>query len=278
MKNRRITNTIKITFTIFISIFTISSSSISCFADTVSYPDYSGTPFVEINHNQPDFNSSEKKLKKSFEEYGELDDLGRCSYAIALIGKDLMPTEDRESIGNVKPTGWHTVKYDLVDGKYLYNRCHLIGYQLTAENANKNNLITGTRYLNIEGMLPFENMVADYIKETNNHVLYRVIPVFEDNDLIAKGVTIEGYSIEDKGEGICFNVFCYNVQPGITIDYLTGDSAEGENTIIISSNNETSDQIEATQNSNIELICRLIIIFFIIIFNGYIVHSKGRKK
>ena len=161
----------------------------------------------------------------SFEYYGELDELGRCTVAYASIGKDLMPTEKRGSIGSVKPTGWHTVKYDIVDGKYLYNRCHLIGYQLTAENANKNNLITGTRYLNVDGMLLFENMVADYIKETNNHVLYRVTPIFTGDNLLADGVLMEAESVEDNGEGISYNVFCYNVQPGVKIDYVTGDSS-----------------------------------------------------
>ena len=136
-----------------------------------------------------------------------------------------MPTEKRGSIGSVKPTGWYTVKYDIVDGKYLYNRCHLIGYQLTAENANKNNLITGTRYLNVDGMLLFENMVADYIKETNNHVLYRVTPIFTGDNLLADGVLMEAESVEDNGEGISYNVFCYNVQPGVKIDYVTGDSS-----------------------------------------------------
>ena len=161
----------------------------------------------------------------SFEYYGELDELGRCTVAYASIGKDLMPTEKRGSIGSVKPTGWHTVKYDIVDGKYLYNRCHLIGYQLTAENANKNNLITGTRYLNVDGMLLFENLVADNIKETNNHVLYRVTPIFTGDNLLADGVLLEAESVEDNGEGISYNVFCYNVQPGVKIDYVTGDSS-----------------------------------------------------
>ena len=160
----------------------------------------------------------------SFETYSELDSLGRCGAAYANVGQDLMPTGPRSSIGQVKPTGWHTAKYDSVDGKYLYNRCHLIGYQLTAENANKKNLITGTRYLNVDGMLPFENMVADYIHETGNHVLYRVTPVFEGNNLVASGVEMEAESVEDQGESISFHVFCYNVQPGIGIDYATGDS------------------------------------------------------
>lgn len=187
-------------------------------------PDYSGEPYATVNDGIPFFTDAEKQQTASFEQYAPLDSMGRCGTAIASIGPDLMPTEPRGSIGQVKPSGWHTVKYDCVDGKYLYNRCHLIGYQLTAENANTSNLITGTRYLNTEGMLPFENMTADYIKETGNHVLYRVTPVFEDDNLVASGVLMEGWSVEDKGEGICFNVFCYNVQPGVTIDYAAGDS------------------------------------------------------
>ncbi len=188
-------------------------------------PGYSGNPYVEIDGNQPGFTDQDKTIK-SFETYSELDSLGRCGVAYANIGLDLMPTEERGSIGKVKPSGWHTVKYDSVDGKYLYNRCHLIGYQLTAENANEKNLITGTRYMNVEGMLPFENMAADYVKETGNHVLYRVTPIFEGDNLLAKGVQMEAYSVEDEGDGICFNVFVYNVQPGIRIDYATGDSRE----------------------------------------------------
>ena len=156
--------------------------------------------------------------------YSDLDALGRCGVTCASVGPELMPTEERGDIGSVKPTGWHTVKYDCVDGKYLYNRCHLIGYQLTGENANERNLITGTRYLNIEGMLPFENMVADYVEETGNHVMYRVTPIYEGDDLVAEGVLMEGYSVEDAGEGICFCVHAYNVQPGVEIDYATGES------------------------------------------------------
>lgn len=193
--------------------------------DLTAVPAYSGEPYFTINDGKPYFTSTEKKQSASFEKYAPLDSLGRCGAAVANIGLDLMPTEERDSIGQVKPTGWHTVKYDCVDGKYLYNRCHLIGYQLTGENANTCNLITGTRYLNIEGMLPFENMTADYVKETKNHVLYRVTPIFEGDNLVANGVLMEGWSIEDSGDGICFNVFCYNVQPGVTIDYATGDSA-----------------------------------------------------
>lgn len=193
--------------------------------DAASIPDYSGAPYTAVNGNVPFFQEDEITAV-SFEEYGELDELNRCTAAWASVGQDLMPTEKRESIGSVKPSGWHTVRYDgLVDGNYLYNRCHLIGFQLTGENANERNLITGTRYLNIEGMLPFENMVADYVKETENHVMYRVTPVFEGEDLVAGGVLMEGLSVEDDGEGICFCVFAYNVQPGVDIDYATGESA-----------------------------------------------------
>ena len=187
-------------------------------------PAYSGSPYVVINNNIPYFTESDYTTN-SYEYYSELDSLGRCGVCVASIGKDLMPTEERGSIGSVKPTGWHTVKYDNVDGKYLYNRCHLIGYQLSGENANTKNLITGTRYLNIQGMLPFENMVADYVKETGNHILYRSTPIFEGNNLLASGVLLEAYSGEDNGDGICFNVYCYNVQPDISINYATGDSS-----------------------------------------------------
>ncbi len=183
----------------------------------------SDTPYITLNNNVPEFTKKDYTTK-SFENYSELDSLGRCGVAFANVGQDLMPTEKRGSISSVKPTGWHSTKYDCVDGKYLYNRCHLIGYQLTAENANNKNLITGTRYLNIEGMLPFENMVADYVKETNNHVLYRVTPDFVDDELVARGVQIEGWSVEDDGEGVCFNIYAYNIQPGVIIDYKTGDS------------------------------------------------------
>lgn len=185
-------------------------------------PEYSSSPYIEINGNKPDFDIS--KYSESFETYGDLDELGRCTVCFANISKELMPTNERGAIGSVKPTGWHTVKYDCVDGKYLYNRCHLIGYQLTAENANERNLITGTRYLNVEGMLPFEEKVAEYVKNSGNHVLYRVTPKFKDDELIARGVQIEAMSVEDNGVGICFNVYCYNVQPQIKIDYQTGDS------------------------------------------------------
>lgn len=199
-------------------ITTVSSFSLS------DVPAYSGKAYISVNGNVPYFTAAELTTT-SFETYSDLDTLGRCGVTYACIGQDLMPTKERGSIGMVKPTGWHTVRYDdLVDGKYLYNRCHLIGYQLTGENANTQNLITGTRYLNIEGMLPFENMVADYIQETDNHVLYRVTPIFEGNNLLANGVLMEGYSVEDKGAGVSYCVFAYNVQPGIEIDYATGES------------------------------------------------------
>ena len=192
--------------------------------DINNIPAYSGNDYIVLNNNIPNFSDSDLTTT-SFEEYSPLDSLGRCGVAYANIGTDLMPTEERESISSVKPSGWQSIKYDIVEGKYLYNRSHLIGFQLTAENANKSNLITGTRYFNANLMLPYENMVADYIKETNNHVLYRVTPVFEGNNLVATGVQMEAKSVEDTGEGIEFNVFVYNVQPGITIDYATGASA-----------------------------------------------------
>lgn len=218
----------------------IGSTSISI----EEIPEYSGEPYVVINDNIPGFSETEI-TDQSFEQYNELDSLGRCGTAIASIGRDLMPTEERGSIGQVKPTGWHTVKYDNVDGKYLYNRCHLIGYQLTAENANQLNLITGTRYMNVDGMLPFENMVADYIKETGHHVLYRVTPVFDGDNLLASGVQMEALSVEDNGEGISYNVFVYNVQPGINIDYVTGESSPEDST-----NNSESENGEIRGNSN----------------------------
>lgn len=193
-------------------------------------PVYSGEAYVELNDNVPSF-SKKDMTSKAFEKYSELDDLGRCGTAYANVCKETMPTEERGNIGMIKPSGWQTVKYDNVDGKYLYNCCHLIGYQLTAENANEKNLITGTRYLNIEGMLPFENMVADYIDETDNHVLYRVTPIFKGDNLLASGVQMEAYSVEDKGKGVSFNVYCYNVQPGIEINYSDGTSRLADGTI-----------------------------------------------
>lgn len=192
-------------------------------ANLEAIPAYQGTPYVAIWGNQPSFPEEDQKAE-SFERYSELDSLGRCGAAYACIGQDLMPTEKRESISHIKPTGWVQNQYDFVEGQSLYNRCHLIGFQLAGENANEKNLITGTRYLNTEGMLPFENMIADFVKETNQHVLYRVTPIFEGNNLVASGVQMEAYSVEDEGESICFNVYVYNVQPGVQIDYATGEN------------------------------------------------------
>ncbi len=190
------------------------------------YPEYSGVPYAVINNNVPYFNDSQKSSKYTFEHYGELDALGRCTEAVACLGIDTIPKDFRGDISSVKPTGWQSRKYDFIEGEYLYNRCHLIGFQLSGENANEKNLITGTRYMNIEGMLPFENMVADYIKETGMRVMYRVTPVFSGDNLIADGVYMEAYSVEDGGEGICFCVFIYNVQPRVKIDYKSGKSIE----------------------------------------------------
>ncbi|MBQ8796718.1 MAG: DNA/RNA non-specific endonuclease [Oscillospiraceae bacterium] len=186
-------------------------------------PPFSWDAFVVLDNNQPGFTAEDLKTD-AYEFYSDLDHLGRCGYTMACIGKELMPTEDRESISHIKPSGWNQAQYDVVDGKNLYNRCHLIGFQLTGENDNEKNLITGTRYMNVEGMLPFENMVVDYIKETNNHVLYRVTPIYEGNNLVATGVQLEAKSVEDGGEGICFHVFVYNSQPGVTINYADGSS------------------------------------------------------
>ncbi len=187
-------------------------------------PEFTDQPYVVINNNVPFFTEEEKATQDVFEYYSELDSLGRCGMAIANVCKELMPTGERGNIGQVKPSGWQTAKYDHVDGNYLYNRCHLIGFQLTGENANEKNLITGTRYMNVDGMLPFENMIDDYVDETENHVLYRVTPVFEGEELVARGVLMEAYSVEDEGEGICFNVYVYNNQPDVVIDYATGES------------------------------------------------------
>ena len=206
--------------------YTSSSNSIISF-DLSTIPDYRNEQYVILNNNEPDFEESDF-IAESFEKYSDLDSLGRCGVAFACLSIDTMPSEEdeRASISNIEPSGWINKKYDSVDGGYLYNWCHLIGYQLSNENANERNLITGTRYMNTEGMLPFENQVAEYIKETDNHVLYRVTPIYENNNLVASGVQIEAESVEDNGEGICFNVYCYNVQPGITIDYRTGESEE----------------------------------------------------
>ncbi len=199
------------------------------YSDSVmNVPAFSGEAYVVINDNQPEF-AEDDRTTQSYEYYSPLDSLGRCGYAMSCIGSDLMPTESRESISSVKPSGWVQAQYDSVDGGSLYNRCHLIGFQLTGENANACNLITGTRYMNVEGMLPFENMVADYIKETDNHVLYRVTPVYDGENLVARGVQMEAWSVEDEGDGVCYNVYVYNNQPGITIDYSDGTSWESEN-------------------------------------------------
>lgn len=186
-------------------------------------PEFDGTPYVTVNDNVPFFEESDYTTE-SFELYNDLDSLGRCGTAYANICIELMPTEKRGEIGSIKPSGWQTVKYDCVDGKYLYNRCHLIGFQLAGENANEKNLITGTRFMNVDGMLPYENMVADYVKETNHHVLYRVTPIFDGDNLVASGVLMEASSVEDHGDGISYCVFCYNSQPGISINYATGES------------------------------------------------------
>lgn len=209
-------------------------------------PQYSNEAYVEVNDNKPGFSSSDKKITKAFEFYSDLDHLGRCGQAYANICKEIQPTTKRGPIGQVRPSGWHTVKYnDLIDGNYLYNRCHLIGYQLAGENANEKNLITGTRYLNVIGMLEFEDKVDDYVDTTGNHVLYRVTPIYDGDNLVASGVQIEGWSVEDKGSGICFNVFCYNVQPGIHIDYSNGDSYA-----IKTHNSKNDRQASNSHNSN----------------------------
>ena len=208
-------------------------------------PAYSGTPFITLKDGIPSFTEAELTTV-GYETYSPLDSLGRCGVVIASLGKETMPAkdEDRGSISHVYPSGWEQEKYDFVDGKYIYNRSHLIGWQLSAENDNERNLITGTRYMNVEGMLPFENMVADYIKETGNHVAYRVTPIFAGNNLVCHGVQIEAYSIEDEGEGICFNVFCYNVQPGVTIRYETGEN-------FLSTETSTESDTTAEESSEI---------------------------
>ncbi len=225
---------------------TLLRSSVKENETTVPSGTQTEEPYIKVNGNVPRFSDEEKKTAAAFENYSDLDALGRCGVAFACVGKETMPTEERGPIGSIKPSGWHSVKYDFVDGKYLYNRCHLIGYQLTAENANEKNLITGTRYLNTKGMLPFENMVADYVKETGNHVLYRVTPVFEGKNLVASGVYMEAYSVEDDGDGICFYVYVFNRQPGVKIDYLTGDSV-ADGTVESASGETTSAENEETK-------------------------------
>lgn len=225
---------------------TLLRSSVKENETTVPSDTQTEEPYIKVNGNVPRFSEEEKKTAAAFENYSDLDALGRCGVAFACVGKETMPTEERGPIGSIKPSGWHSVKYDFVDGKYLYNRCHLIGYQLTAENANEKNLITGTRYLNTKGMLQFENMVADYVKETGNHVLYRVTPVFEGKNLVASGVYMEAYSVEDDGDGICFYVYVFNRQPGVKIDYLTGDSV-ADGTVESASGETTSAEKEETK-------------------------------
>ena len=222
--NGKLRKTLGIVFAVFLLLTACAKIEKPVFS-LENIPEFTASPYVPINDNQPQFTEEQRKETKSWEEYSALDRHGRCGTVMACIGKDIMPTEERGSIGQVKPAGWHTVKYDFVDGKYLYNRCHLIGFQLTGENANERNLITGTRYLNVEGMLPFENMVADYVRETGNHVLYRVTPCYDGDELVARGVLMEAWSVEDQGEGICFCVYVYNVQPGVTIEYATGRSS-----------------------------------------------------
>ncbi len=227
-------------------------------------PEFSGSSYVVINNNQPQF-TDQDMTTESYEYYASLDDLGRCGYTMACIGRDLMPTEDRGNISQIKPTGWVQAQYDFVDGKNLYNRCHLIGFQLTGENANERNLISGTRYCNVEGMLPFENMVADYIKETGNHVLYRVTPIFRGNELVARGIQMEAYSVEDNGDGVYFHVYVYNNQPGVTIDYATGESrldgqtqptqtqqADGKTTYVLNTSSKKFHKEHCSQGQTIK--------------------------
>lgn len=211
-------------------------------------PGYSGSPYVEINNDTPFFKQYEI-IDSSFEYYSDIDELGRCDVCMASVGEDIMPDGERESISSVTPTGWINEKYDNVPGNYLYNRCHLIGYQLTGENANERNLITGTRYINVEGMLPFENMIDDYIEKSGNNVMYRVTPVFKENNLVADGVLLEAYSVEDNGKGISFCVYCYNVQPGIVIDYATGSSR-------LDNKNYKEDNLPETDNKTVSGIYR----------------------
>lgn len=215
-------------------------------------PAYDGKAYVAVNNNEPFFTDSDMTTT-AFENYSDLDSLGRCGVAYANICKDIMPTEERGKIGMIKPSGWHTVKYDVIKDRYLYNRCHLIGYQLAGENANPKNLITGTRYLNVEGMLPFENLVADYVNNTGNHVLYRVTPMFSDSNLVANGVLIEAKSVEDNGGGILFNVYCYNVQPGVGINYENGDSwLDGTTGSASSGSDSSAEENSAADSSNSE--------------------------
>lgn len=220
-------------------------------------PAYDGKAYVAVNNNEPFFTDSDMTTT-AFENYSDLDPLGRCGVAYANICKDIMPTEERGKIGMIKPSGWHTVKYDVIKDRYLYNRCHLIGYQLAGENANPKNLITGTRYLNVEGMLPFENLVADYVNNTGNHVLYRVTPMFSGSNLVANGVLIEAKSVEDNGGGILFNVYCYNVQPGVGINYENGDSwLDGTTGSTSSGSDSSAAENSAADSSNSEMMVHI---------------------
>ena len=231
----------------------VSASEGGYTIDTV--PEYKNDAFVEINNNVPYFESSEY-MTEAYEYYSDLDELGRCGFCVACVCRETMPSEKRGNISQVKPTGWQSIKYDFVDGKSLYNRCHLIGFQLTAENANEKNLITGTRYLNVEGMLPFENMVADYVKETSNHVMYRVTPVFSGNELVARGVEMEAYSVEDNGEGVCFNIYAYNIQPNVVINYADGTSREQKGGSTSEASQDSSDvkkYVINTKNKKVHL-------------------------
>lgn len=221
--------------------------------DLSTIPEFSGIPYVVINDNNPIFSEAELTTK-AYESYSPLDSLGRCGVAIATCGKEIMPAKDEErgEINMVYPSGWEQAKYDCISGGWLYNRSHIIGWQLSAENANEKNLITGTRYMNVEGMLPFENMVADYIRETGNHVAYRVTPIYNGRDLVCTGVQMEAYSIEDNGDGVCFNVFCYNVQPGVSINYKTGESSESGEPLPDSSENNNNNTSGNTSTSEEE--------------------------
>ncbi len=229
-------------FSILLTSCNNNATSVSNYFSIDDIPAYDNSPYITVNNNQPYFDDNELTAI-SFEEYSSLDSLGRCAEALCSVSIDIMPTDDRESISSIYPTGWMQNEYDNVDGGYLYNRCHLLGFQLTGENSNEKNLITGTRQMNVEAMLPFENMVADYVRETNNHVYMRVTPIFEGDNLLATGVLMEAKSVEDNGEGILFNIFCYNAQDGISIDYKTGDNSEGSSTLI--SSNSSSNTFES---------------------------------
>lgn len=225
------------------------SAAVSAPFDLSQVPAYSGSPYVVVSGNAPSFTEEDRAAAP--ETYAPLDSLGRCGTAMVVVSRDTMPTEERGSIGMVKPSGWHTVRYDdLISDRYLYNRCHLIGYQLTGENANERNLITGTRYMNVEGMLPFENQIADYVERTGNCVLYRVAPVFGGDDLVARGVHMEAFSVEDGGAGVSFNVFCYNVQPGIGIDYATGESWREQQEAPAQAEQEPAEEATYVVNTN----------------------------